>query len=82
MRVILFFIVIAMFFYHYSFTFAPYYGEKYMHVEKELLDDMNNSAQEFMRYGILYYGFLFVMIWLCIRNPDKIIVAIRQIMDD
>ena len=53
-----------------------------MHVEKELLDDMNNSAQEFMRYGVLYYGFLFVMIWLCIRNPDKIIVAYRQIMDD
>ena len=68
MRVILFFIVIMMVFNHYSYTFTLYYGEKYNHVDKETIIGMNNTAREFMRYGILYYGLIFVVIWLSIRK--------------
>ena len=51
---------LAIFFclYNFSYTYTPYYGEKYSHISKDRLNNMNINAQDFMRFLIKFYSFI------------------------
>ena len=56
---------LAIFFclYNFSYTYTPYYGEKYSHISKDRLNNMNINAQDFMRFLIKFYSFIVLAVW-------------------
>ena len=67
MRVPIFIFIVVIFLNIYSYTFSPYNGDLYKHLDIEKIDGMNNSIQEFLRLIISYFGMLITLIWLSFK---------------